>query len=235
MRILIVDDEPTAGFLLESIIKEVPGVITDVAASGREALVKAAVNEPQAVFLDIDMPDMNGIQLAHTLAEKYEHLALVFATAYPDHALEAFELYSVDYILKPFNKERIKKTVKKLVNASNLSRFEASIPIKTAKQTFFVKPGNILYIEARSSGNIIKTLNRTYTTREDIHAFEVRLQPDNFFRCHRSYLINLKHVKEIVPSGRTFQIILITDEKIPLSRKQEKLLRIKLQPRQKPL
>lgn len=235
MRILIVDDEPTAGFLLESIIKEVPGVITDVAASGKEALAKAAVNEPQAVFLDIDMPDMNGIQLAHTLAEKYEHLALVFATAYPDYALEAFELYSVDYILKPFNKERIKKTVKKLVNASNLSRSEASIPIKTPKQTFFVKPGNILYFEARSSGNIIKTLNRTYTTREDIHAFEIRLQPDNFFRCHRSYLINLKHVKEIVPSGRTFQIILITDEKIPLSRKQEKLLRRKLQQRQKPL
>lgn len=228
MRILIVDDEPATGFFLESIIKEVPGVITDVATSGKEALVKAAVNKPQAVFLDIDMPDMNGIELAHTLAEKYEHLALVFATAYPDHALEAFELYSVDYILKPFNKERIKKTVKKLVNASNLSQSEASIPIKTPKQTFFVKPGNILYIEARSSGNIIKTLNRSYTTREDIHAFEIRLQPYNFFRCHRSYLVNLKYVKGIVPSGRTYQIVLDTEERILLSRKQENLLRIKL-------
>ena len=70
MRILIVDDEPATGLLLQSIIKEVPGVITDI---------------------------------AHILAEKYEDLSLVFATAHPDHALEAFELYSVDYILKPFD------------------------------------------------------------------------------------------------------------------------------------
>lgn len=229
MRILLVDDELTTGLFLESVIKEVPGVETDIATSGKEALVKASISEPQAVFLDINMPDMNGIELAHTLAEKYEHLSLVFATAHPNHALEAFELYSVDYILKPFNEERIKKTVKKLVDKSNLDQFEISIPIKTKKQTFFIKPKNILYIETRSTGNIIKTFNRTYTTKENIHNLEIRLQQYNFFRCHRSYLVNLKHVKRIVPSGRTYQIILETEDKILLSRKQESLLRIKLQ------
>ena len=229
MRVLIVDDEPATGFFLESIIKEIPGVITDVAASGKEALEKAAISEPQAVFLDIDMPDMNGIELAHILAKRYEHLSLVFATAYPDHALEAFELYSVDYILKPFDEERIKKTVKKLADTSNLDQSEAAIPIKTKDQAFFIRPSHILYIEARNSGNIINTLNRTYAVREDIRSYETRLQPYNFFRCHRSYLVNLKHVKEIVPSGRTYQIILDSDDKIPLSRKHEKLLRMKLQ------
>jgi two-component system LytT family response regulator/two-component system response regulator LytT len=93
----------------------------------------------------------------------------------------------------------------------------------------FIKPSNILYIEARSSGNLIKTLNRTYITREDMRSLEGKLQQYNFLRCHRSYLINLKRIKEIVPCGRTFQIILDTGEKIPLSRKQEKILRIKLQ------
>jgi DNA-binding LytR/AlgR family response regulator len=233
MRILIVDDEPATGFFLQSIIKEVPGVITDIATSGKEALKKASINQPQAVFLDIDMPDINGIELAHILAEKYEDLSLVFATAHPDHALEAFELYSVDYILKPFDEERIKKTVKKLKDKSNLyTLVEVPIPIKTKKQKVFLKPSNILYIEARSTGNIIKTLNRTYIIREDIHSLEVKLQQNNFFRCHRSYLVNFKRVKEIVPSGRTFQIILDTGQKIPLSRKQEKLLRIKLQNKQ---
>ena len=106
---------------------------------------------------------------------------------------------------------------------------EAPIPVKTKKQNMFIKPSNILYIEARSSGNLMKTLNRTYIIREDIHSLEVKLQQNNFFRCHRSYLVNFKRVKEIVPSGRTFQIILDTGEKIPLSRKQEKILRMKLQ------
>ena len=231
MRILIVDDEPATGFFLQSIIKEVPGVITDIATSGKEALEKASINQPQAVFLDIDMPDINGIELAHILAEKYEDLSLVFATAHPDHALEAFELYSVDYILKPFDEERIKKTVRKLVDKLNPSQTlsEAPIPVKTKKQNMFIKPSNILYIEARSSGNLIKTLNRTYITREDMRSLEGKLQQYNFLRCHRSYLINLKRIKEVVPSGRTFQIILDTEEKIPLSRKQEKILRMKLQ------
>ena len=128
---------------VQTIIKEVPGVITDVAVSGKEALEKAAISEPQAVFLDIDMPDMNGIELAHILIKKYKHLSLVFATAYPDHALEAFELYSVDYILKPYDDERIKKTVKKLVDKSNLGQSEAAILIKTKKQMVFIKPSNM--------------------------------------------------------------------------------------------
>lgn len=229
MRILIVDDDPASGLFLASIIKEVPGVIADVAASGKEALEKAAIDEYQAAFLDIDMPDMNGLELAHVLVKKYEHLSLVFATAYPGYALEAFELYSVDYILKPYDEERIKKTVRKLADRSGLTHDEAALAVKTKDQTFFIRPSHILYIEARNSGNVIKTLNRTYSVREDMRTYEDRLQPYNFFRCHRSYLVNLAHVKEIIPSGRTYQIVLNTNDKLPLSRKHERLLRAKLQ------
>ena len=167
MRILIVDDEPATGLFLQSIIKELPGVKTDIATSGKEALKKALISQPQAVFLDIDMPDINGIELAHTLAEKYEDLSLVFATAHPDHALEAFELYSIDYILKPFDQERIKRTVKKLMDKSKyFSSTEVPIPVKTTIQNMFLKPSNILYIEARNSGNIIQTSNGTHITKE---------------------------------------------------------------------
>jgi len=79
------------------------------------------------------------------------------------------------------------------------------------------------------------TLHRNYITREDIHALDVRLQPYNFFRCHRSYLVNLKHIKEIIPSGRTYQIILDSEDNIPLSRKYERVLRTKLPQKQKVL
>ena len=235
MKILIVDDEPVTGFLLASIIKEVPGVITDVATSGKEALEKCEINKYQAVFLDIDMPDMNGMELAHILIKKYEHLSLVFATAHPGYALEAFELYSVDYILKPYDEERIKKTVRRLADKTGINQSEAAIPIKTKEQMLFLKPGHILYFETHGNENIIITLHRNYVTREDIHTLDVRLQPYNFFRCHRSYLVNLKHIKEIIPSGRTYQIILDSEDKIPLSRKYERLLRTKLQQKQKVL
>jgi len=227
MRILIVDDEPATGYYLQSIIKEVPGIVTDVAASSKEALKKVSISQPQAVFLDIDMPDMNGIELAHTLAEKYEDLSLVFATALPDHALEAFELYSVDYILKPFDRERVKKTVRKV--AEKLTQSEVPILITTKNQKIFLKPSDILYIEARKSGTLIKTLNKTYDVTKDIKFMENALEQCDFFRCHRSYLVNLRHVKEIVPSARTYQIILDTEDKILLSRKQENQLRTKLQ------
>jgi len=228
MRILIVDDEPVTGSLLASIIKKVPGVIIDVTSSGKEALEKAAVNEYQVVFLDIDMPEMNGMELAHILAEKYKNLSLVFATAHPGYALEAFELYSFDYILKPYDEDRIKKTVEKLAEKSHSDQSEEVIPIKTKGQMIFLKPSHILYIETRNGVSLIKTSKRIYATRQDLHAFEVRLQSHDFFRCHRSYLVNLRHIKEIIPSGRTYQIILDTDDRIPLSRKHERRLRTKL-------
>jgi two-component system response regulator LytT len=226
MRVLIVDDEPATGFFLESIIKEVPGVITDVATSGKEALRKASAIEPQAVFLDIDMPGINGIELARTLAEKYDDLSLVFATALPDYALEAFKLYSIDYILKPFDRERIKKTVRKI--ADKLDQSEVPIPIKAKNQRVFLKPSDILYIEARRPGALIKTLTKTYDITIDIKSMETALGQYNFFRCHRSYLVNLGHIKTIVPSARTYQIILDSGDKILLSRKQESTLRKKL-------
>jgi len=235
MRVLIVDDEPVTGFLLASIIKEIPGVTTDVATSAKEALEKAAINEYQAVFLDIDMPGMNGLELAHILVKIYENLSLVFATAHPGYALEAFELYSVDYILKPYDAERIKKTVRRLAEKTGKSQPEAAIPIKTKEHMLFLKPGHILYVETRGNENIIMTSHRNYVTREDIHNLDVRLQPYNFFRCHRSYLVNLKHIKEIIHSGRTYQIILDSEDKIPLSRKYERVLRLKLQQKQKVL
>ncbi len=229
MRILIVDDEVATALFLESIIKEVPGVVTDIVTSGKEALKKASINKPQAIFLDIDMPEMNGIELANILAEKYEDLSFVFATAHPDYALEAFRLYSVDYIIKPFDQERIKKTVRKLITNKSEELAEISLTIKTKDRQIFLKPSNILYVETCSNGNIIKTLNKMYVTKENMGSLEKRLQQYNFFRCHRSYLVNLQYIREIFPSGRTFEILLDREEKIPLSRKQETLLRTKLQ------
>jgi len=229
--VLIVDDEPAVGLYLKTIVEEIPGVrVIAVTTSGKEALQKAAIYLPQVVFLDIDMPDMNGLELARALAERHEDICLVFATAYPDHALQAFELYAVDYILKPFNEKRIDKTVRKLLGktqpqSSSKLASENLITLEIHSEKKCLNPNEILYIESRKPRTIIKTLSETYIIRGDMDTFEIMLQPYEFYRCHRSYLVNPKHIKEIIHSGRTFQIGLTSGEMILLSRHREKGLR----------
>lgn len=113
VKVLVVDDEPVTGLFLKSILEQVPGVeIAEVITNSLEVAGKVDEHEARVVFLDIDMPELNGLELARSLRDKDESLCLVFATAHADYALEAFELYSFDYILKPFNEERIKKLCK---------------------------------------------------------------------------------------------------------------------------
>ncbi|MEN6463253.1 MAG: LytTR family DNA-binding domain-containing protein [Syntrophomonas sp.] len=234
LKALIVDDEPSIGHYLKMIIEAVPGVyVTDVVSSGNEALKTMEIFHPQVIFLDIDMPQMNGLELARYLTEKYQDLYIIFATAYPDYALEAFELYSFDYILKPFNEERIKKTVRKLRDqiqpgVSNILPAEIPISIETHKQEIFLRPGKILYVESSKPGILIKTLNDTYMIRSDMYTYERKLEPYGFYRCHRSYLVNLAFIKEISNSGRTYQLVLTSGEKILLSRQKVKVLKDKL-------
>ncbi len=236
LQVLIVDDEPAAGIYLKSIIEQVPG--TDVIAavsSAREALEKTSVYSPHVVFLDVDMPEMNGIELAQALVEMQNDMLLVFATAYPDYALKAFELYAFDYILKPFNEKRIKKTVKKLirriqtqVQETDRSGYSSSIPIDTPAGKIFLNPAEIFYIESNKSKITIKTKSDDYITKGNLRFLEKALAPYGFFRTHRSYLVNLRYIREITPLNYTYEIVMLSEDKVLLSRHQEKHLRDKL-------
>jgi Response regulator of the LytR/AlgR family len=231
LRVLIVDDEPAVALYLKTLIEEVPGAeVVAIASGGKEALQKTAIYAPQAVFTDIDMPDMDGLEFARAMRKKREDISLVFATAYPDYALQAFELYSFDYILKPFNEKRIKKTVCKLIEKT---QHQTAVPlitdypitIETTARKIYLSPDHIQYIESNKPRNIVKTLTETYTSKWDMETFEKMLQPYGFDRCHRSYLVNYRLIKEIIRSGRTFQLLLNSGEKILLSRRQEKIFR----------
>lgn len=234
IKILIVDDEPIAGQYLKNIIEQVPDVeVVYVAISGQEALCQAEVFLPHAVFLDIDMPEMNGMEVARTLAERHEEILFVFATAYPDYAIQAFELYSFDYILKPFDTERIKKTVRKLRDRLSQSSsgltLAASITIDIGKRKLLLKPEEILYIERLKTRKVcIKTLKNNYLISSELHTLEKEFEQYGIFRCHRSYLVNLKHIKEIIHTGRSFQILMDSGDKILLSRQHESILKEKI-------
>lgn len=226
LKVLIVDDEAAVALFLKTIIEQTPDTtVVAIADRGQQALRQFEIHQPQVVFLDIDMPGMNGLEVAHLLAQNHENIYFVFATAYPDYALQAFEIYSFDYILKPFNEERIKKTLRKIKKHMNPSSYalkkETTIMVEQGGQKIFLKPDEIHYIESRKPKVKITTQDNAYIITGDLKNLEHLLKKYSFFRSHRGYLVNLKQIKEIVPAGYTFQIILLSGDKVLLSRQQK--------------
>ena len=221
MDILIVDDDLPTGLYLKHIVSQVPEVnVIGVTASGSEALRIASEHKPQVVFLDVDMPEMNGLEVAQRMAECQNDIFFIFATAYPNYALQAFELYSFDYILKPFDEERIMKTLRKLNNrltSQTLPTFNTKevIAIQTQGKTYLLKPEEIIYVESCKNKIIIKTLIDQYFLKGNLHTWEQQLAPYGFVPSHRSYLVNINQVKEISYINRTYELTLKSGDKSP--------------------
>ncbi len=163
LKVLIADDDPATAAYLKKVIEEVPGVaVVSTVRDGEETIRQVEIYQPDVVFLDIDMPGMNGLDAARELAEMQPGLFFVFATAFPEYALEAFELYSFDYILKPFDEARIRRTVRRLRDrfCKTQNRRKELISIKSTKHKLVIHPEEILFIESRQHKILIKNGER---------------------------------------------------------------------------
>lgn len=211
LRVLIVDDNPGARALLKGCLKELPGVeVAGEAASGEEALVKAREAEPDVILLDIDMPDMDGLAVARRLAEEREEVYLVFVTAYPEYALEAFEVYAYDYILKPIDEDRVKRTIQRIQedlqpSGADLAEIVAALNrpnqllVRNGREVVFIDVNDVVFFEKEERRTIIYTKDGRYETTESLGELEQKLDPHTFFRSHKSYIVNLKLVERLVP------------------------------------
>lgn len=229
LRILIVDDEAAAGKYLRRVVEQIPGVkVVAVLTSGWEALELLPALRPRLVFLDIDMPGINGLETARAMAKIDPDLYFVFATAYPDYALQAFEMYSFDYILKPFDEARIKKTVTKLIERSNTPpprhRGETLV-LENEGEHYFIQPEDIIYAESWKRKLRLRTTRGDFVTTGDLTSLGQRLQSFGFFRSHRCYLVNIRQVNKVISTGYTYEIILKSGERVLLSRHQARALR----------
>lgn len=229
LKVLIADDDPIIASFLKKVIEEVPNVrVIGVVNNGKEAVRLVDIHRPQAVFLDIDMPETNGIEAARQMAEIDRDIKFVFVTAHPDFALDAFELYSFDYIMKPFKENRVKTTVRKLkekIFLEQSAKSKQGLMIEVDGKKVFFDPAEIVFVESRKHKLLFKTVNGQYLTSGDLSSLEERLGLYDFFRCHKGYLVNLKQLKEVVAVGRSFEIILRSGDKVLLSREKEKILR----------
>ncbi len=246
IRALVADDELPARRKMARLLEKFEQVeLLEMAENGIEALEKIQELKPDVVFLDIEMPGMNGLEVVENLDMK-KMPAIVFATAYNEHAIRAFELNACDYLLKPFNEERLEATLEKLTQGEvqSLSRdkiaelrradiveeikapFANKVPIPTRDRFKLIDFDDVVCIEVEERSVRLYTGDTSYLLNHTLDTFEKKLPRDQFFRVNRSAIIGLAHVTEIVIwFGNRFKIILNNGHEVVSSREKSKILK----------
>jgi len=237
LRVLIVDDEPLA----RAAVRDVVGARDDVeiaaeCGSGAEALEAVAAHRPDLMFLDIRMPGLDGFGVARALEPSTSPL-VVFVTAFDERAVEAFELEAVDYVLKPFEDERLHRAVERAKERLGADRTAVAERLRAALdriaprgdeqflaggaggKVVVVPSSEIHYVDAADNYVRLHTGRGEALLRETLTALEARLDPARFARVHRSCIVDLKRVRELrpLPSG-DYEILLEGGAVVPMSR-----------------
>ncbi len=248
IKTLIVDDEPLARDRVKRFLRDEHDInVIGECGNGKEAVSAIKEKKPDLVFLDIQMPEKNGFEVVKALDEK-DMPSVIFVTAYDQYALQAFDVHALDYLLKPFNRERMHKAVShardqiETKRVGNLDERLASLiadlksgkkylerlVVKSVGRVFFLKVDEIDWIEA--AGNYVKlhTGREAHMIRETMNGIEAKLDPDKFLRIHRSTVVNIDRIKELHPmfSG-DYAVILRNGIELALSRNyRERLLEL---------
>jgi two-component system, LytTR family, response regulator len=232
-KVIIIDDEPLA----RNIVTEYLGTHKDLELvaqcnDGFEGVKAVMQHKPDLIFLDIQMPKINGFEMLELLEEAP---SVIFTTAFDEYAIKAFEANAVDYLLKPFNKERFDSAIEKwkikyltnketsiqpLLNQSGKQPDENSrIVVKNGSDIRIVPTNDIVYIEAYDDYVKIFTKDTYYLKKKTMNYYEQILDGKQFFRTHRSFIINLQQLTRIEPLEKnTYVALLKTGKQIPLSR-----------------
>lgn len=245
---LIVDDEPLARDRVKRFLRDEHDIrIVGECGNGKEAVAAIKSQRPDLVFLDIQMPEKNGFEVVKALDEKTMP-SVIFVTAYDQYALQAFDVHALDYLLKPFNRERLHKAVshardqietKRMGNLderlSSLiadlrgeKKYLERLVVKSVGRVYFLKVDDIDWIEA--AGNYVKLHagREAHMIRETMNGIEGKLDPEKFLRIHRSTVVNIDRIKELHPmfSG-DYAVILRNGTELALSRNyRERLLEL---------
>jgi DNA-binding LytR/AlgR family response regulator len=227
LRVVVVDDEAPArselAFLLGS---DARVASVRCAGSAAEALEMAAADPVDAVFCDVKMPGMDGIALARVLANFAHRPQVVFVTAYDEHAVDAFELRAVDYVMKPVRAGRVAEAVRRLCPApDNAADADESVPVELAGVTRFVRLSQVRFVEAQGDYARLHTPGESHLVRMSLSALEQRWA--DFARIHRSTLVALAHVQELrMDDGRC--TVGLDDVELVVSRRHTRELRDRL-------
>jgi two-component system, LytTR family, response regulator LytT len=251
LRAVLVDDEQLARDELGYLLGQVGGVdVIGQAGNGLEALTTIDRLQPDVVFLDVQMPGLTGFEVARRMLEQRTPSHIIFVTAYDQHAIEAFEVNAVDYLLKPVDQARLEVALERARRRVGAERpVEAGAPdlekiiqlvterqsrrerlaIKVGERFLLVQAEEIIYASLADEGITVVTGQHSGTSNyRTLDELQERLDGSLFWRVHRSHLVNINKIKEIVPWFSRNYILRMKDEKateIPVSRMQTKRLR----------
>ena len=233
IRTLIVDDEPLARERVRTLLANEPDIeLIGECTTGTEAVAAIKQARPDLVFLDVQMPGLGGFEVLRAL-DKDQIPLVIFVTAYDQHAVKAFEVHALDYLLKPFKQARFRETVaharealagreaaensRKLLaligqNPPPPERL-ARIPIRNGERVVFVKVENIDYVESAGNYVIVHAGKENHVVRETLTALEEKLDPRQFLRISRSTLVNMDQVKELQPLFKGEHAVLLHNGK----------------------
>lgn len=233
IRALVVDDEPLARTNLTVLLRLDPDVeVVGECCSGREALAKIRENNPELVFLDVQMPEYDGFDVLEILGST-RPAALVFVTAYDQYALRAFEAGALDYLLKPFDNSRfdlaLDRVKERIRVAKHASKKQERLVIKNAGHVLFLKPSEIDWIEAADYYACVHVGAQTHLLRRSMADLSQDLDQTMFCRIHRSTIVNLDRVRTLVLNQvGEFDALLNDGTKLGLSRRYKKELQCRL-------
>jgi len=244
IKVMIVDDEAPARARLSRLVAGFPELkVVGEAGNGLEALKAAEKLRPDLVFLDIEMPELNGLEAAEAWGGKGP--MVVFVTAYSEHALKAFELSALDYLVKPVSPERLKETVERVrrrgqaasPRVEGLSDFRDAMKEGRARRRMAVKcgskylvfdPSQVSAIVAKDHYAALQVEGREVLADDRLDALAQRLDPGKFIRIHRSAVINLDFLKELEHEGDRKYVAVLSDAaktRLPVSRERLEDLR----------
>ena len=232
IKTLIVDDEPLARERIRALVEGEPDVLViGECADGRAAVISIREQKPDLVFLDVQMPEVDGFGVLEALAHDERLPAIIFVTAYDQYALRAFDVHALDYLLKPFDRERFQKALERartqiqgqrsgdidrrllalLKGIKTEPKALERLVIRSAGRVFFLKVDEIDWIEAAGNYVRLHTGRDAHLLRETMNALEAKLDPDKFLRIHRSTIINIERIKEMHPLFRGEHVVILRD------------------------
>jgi len=242
MRVLIVDDEAPARDRLKRLLADIEGIeLIGEAASGIQAVEMIEEKGPDLVLLDIQMPGLDGFEVIEALAEPPP---VIFVTAYDEYAIRAFEVNALDYLLKPFSRERLAKAIHRaqealaeeqdfaarlgplLESLAAQGQYLARLAVRDHDRIRVLDIDEVDWIGIEGEQVMVHVGDRAYPIRRTLAELEARLDPACFFRAHRSAIVNLDRVREVIPWFKgTHKLRLTTGAEVDLSRARARALR----------
>jgi two-component system response regulator LytT len=226
LKALVVDDEAPSRSELRFLLAEAGGIeVIGEASNAAEAMQLIKAIPYDVVFLDIEMPGLSGMRLAAALGELERPPAIIFVTAYSEHAVQAFEVEAADYLVKPVEVARLRRAIERLspqAPASGAARVER-VPVEKAGKKLLLSVEEIFHIMAKDDYSYLYTDGERYLSTLSLQDLERKLEPRGFFRVHRRFVVNLEKVKEVVPMYGGTLLLTMKDRaasQVPVSRRR---------------